>query len=270
MSWLGELDVELRKTGIPAARRRRIAAELADHLASDPASEERLGSPAELARRFADELGTVYARQAGYAVFLALVPLGLLFVALALTSLHATNADAEITGGLVLGIQLAFVGGTLGLLRAWRMRRAGVLAAGEARVIVRRALLGIAGGAITVVTLGFAAFQGRGIQWHVPVLAYAAVVVGALTLTSATALTVRAAALRPSAEGAVGDLSSDLGIDARSWTIALVVALAIALCIAIAGVVQADPIDGLARATGDGLLCLAGFAVLGRPLGLYR
>jgi hypothetical protein len=53
MSGLDELGLELRKTGIPAARRRRILAELADHLASDPASEERLGSPAALAPMFA-------------------------------------------------------------------------------------------------------------------------------------------------------------------------------------------------------------------------
>jgi len=33
-------------------------------------------------------------------------------------------------------------------------------------------------------------------------------------------------------------------------------------------VVQDDPFDGLARALADGLLCLGGFAVLGRYLGL--
>ncbi len=58
MSWLDELERELRKTGMPVARRRRIIAEFADHLASDPGSEERLGSPAALARQFADEVGT--------------------------------------------------------------------------------------------------------------------------------------------------------------------------------------------------------------------
>lgn len=41
-----------------AARRRRIVAEFADHLSSDPGSEERLGSPAALARQFADEVGS--------------------------------------------------------------------------------------------------------------------------------------------------------------------------------------------------------------------
>ena len=43
---------------MPDGRTKRIVAEFADHLASDPGSEERLGSPAALARQFADEVGT--------------------------------------------------------------------------------------------------------------------------------------------------------------------------------------------------------------------
>ena len=51
---------------------------------------------------------------------------------------------------------------------------------------------------------------------------------------------------------------------------ALAIAGAVALCIALAGILQADPFDGLARAFADGALCLIGFALLGRPLGLRR
>jgi hypothetical protein len=40
--------------------------------------------------------------------------------------------------------------------------------------------------------------------------------------------------------------------------------------IGLAGVVQSDPFDGLARGLADGAACLAGFAVLGRYLGLRR
>ena len=58
MTWLDQLDLELRNARIPASRRRRIIAEFAEHLASEPGSEDRLGSPAALARQFADELGT--------------------------------------------------------------------------------------------------------------------------------------------------------------------------------------------------------------------
>lgn len=269
MSWLGDLERELKAARLPAARRRRIVAEFADHLASEPASVGRLGSPAALASEFADELGTAYARRAGYAVFFALAPLGLLFVALlAPAGLHTTSVDAQITGGLVLGTQLAFVGGTLALLRTWRTRRTRVLAAADARVLVRRAVLGIAGGVVTVVALAFATFQARGVHWAVPELAYATVAAGALTLSVATALTARAAAFHPSREGAAGDLASDLGLAIPPRRIALVIAGSVIVCIAIAGVLQADPLDGLVRAAGDGLLCLTGFAVLGRPLGL--
>jgi hypothetical protein len=57
LNWLDELELELRRTGLPDGRTRRIVAEFADHLASDPGSEERLGSPAALARQFANEVG---------------------------------------------------------------------------------------------------------------------------------------------------------------------------------------------------------------------
>jgi hypothetical protein len=83
--------------------------------------------------------------------------------------------------------------------------------------------------------------------------------------------------LHPVAAGpATGDLGSDLGplvpaaLRGNPWRLAVAIAAAVAFCIAVAGVVQSDPIDGLARAVTDGLACLAGFALLGRWLGLRR
>jgi len=271
VNWLDELERELTEARIPGARRRRILAELADHLASDPDSEARLGSPAVLAHQFADELGTAFARRAGYGVFLALVPIGLLFGALfSLAAVDATSVDAPVTVGLLLGIQLAFVGGVLALLRTLRTRSKRSITAADARILVHRATLGISGGAIAVATLAFAVFQPRGVQWAGPELGYVTVVVGALGLSAPVVLTARAAALHPSDKGFAGDLASDLGIDAGPWRIALSIAFAVALCIAIAGLVQSDPIDGAIRGVGDGMLCLAGFALFGRPLGLRR
>ena len=58
MTWLDQLNLELRRARVPASRRRRIIAEFAEHLASEPGSEDRLGSPAGLARQFADDLST--------------------------------------------------------------------------------------------------------------------------------------------------------------------------------------------------------------------
>lgn len=270
MSRLEAYDAELRRAGIPRGRRRRIAAELADHLACDP--EARLGEPAELARQFANELGTTLARQSAFAAFLALVPLGVLVAALfGLAAVYSTNVAPAATVLLVVGVQLAFVGGSLALLRGWRLRNATVIPAAEGRVLRRRAGLGLAGGALTVGVLG-ALVSGRypGVQWSHPALGWTTVGVGAACIVGGTFILVRAARLRPVAEGAAGDLSYDLGLPADPWRVALTVAGALTLCIALAGIVQADPLDGLVRAVGDGLLCLAGFALLGIPLGLRR
>jgi len=246
-----ELDRELRAVGVPARRRRRIRLELEDHLACDPGAD--LGNPRELARQFADELGSVYARRAGVAVFLALVPVGVLVCVLALS-----RPGVVFNVGATLGGQLAFVGGTLALLRAWRLERQPVITAAEGRVIARRGALGILGG---VITLAAVAVSVRGD------LAWATLGVGCVALAAA-AVALAATRLRPSATGRAGDLAFDLGIVVDPWLLALVIAAGVALCIALGGVIQSDPLDGLARAAGDAVLCLAGFALLCRPLGL--
>jgi hypothetical protein len=268
MSRLDAYDAELRRAGIPRARRSRIVAELADHLACDP--EARLGDPAELARQFADELGTALARRAAYSSFLALVPLGILFAALfGFTAVYTTSAPLVLTLALVVGIQLAFVGGVLAVLRAWRLRRAAVVPAAEARVLLRRGAVGLAGGGITVAALALlASGYYREAQWSQPAFAWVTVGVGAAAVVAGAVAVVRGRRLLPLADGSAADLAFDLGVSVNPWRLALAIAGGLALCIALAGLVQADPLDGLVRAVGDGLLCLAGFAVLGRPLGL--
>lgn len=272
MTWLDDLDTELRRAGIPRPRRSRILSELADHLACDPAAQERLGEPAIVARRFADELGTAFARRAGFAGFLALVPLGGLFAALfAFAGVYRTNVGPGATSLLVLGVQLAFVGGLLSLLRAWRVRGAAVVSAAEGRVLRRRAGLGLAGGALMLaVTAALASGRYGGVHLSHPALAWTTVGVGAASVAAGALILLQASLTRPVGEGRAADLSFDLGVDADAKRLALAIAGAVAVCIALAGVVQADPIDGLVRAAGDGLLCLGGFAVLGRPLGLRR
>ena len=244
------LDRELAALGVPARRRRRIRLELEDHLACDP--EADLGDPVELARRFADELGTAYARRAGFMVFVALVPVAVLFGLLLVAGQGANNV------GTVLGTQLAFVGGTLALLRAWRLRRQVVIAASESRVLARRATLGIAGGLLTLVSIGVATHT---------VLSGVTIGTGCVSLGLA-GVALRAARLRPANTGPAADFAFDLGLNADPWRLAIVVAAAVAFCIAAAGFVQADLLDGLVRAFGDGILCTVGFALLGRPLGL--
>jgi hypothetical protein len=243
---IAELERELHAVGIPRARRARILAEIADHLACDPSAD--LGEPRVIARRFADELGTAYARRAGFASFLALAPFG--FACVVLFALHRT-----VNVPIVLGTQLAFVGGTLAALRAWRIRRAVAVPAAQASIVLRRVGLALAGTALTA---------GGLFPASVPVAA-----IGCASAAVCAAALVRAARLRP-ADGAPadGDLATDLGIDETPWRLALLIAGGVALCIAVAGAVQADGIDGALRGLVDGSACLAGFAVLGRPLGL--
>lgn len=248
---IDRLDRELAAVGVQARRRRRIRLELEDHLACDPGAD--LGDPAALARQFADELGTAYARRAAYLVFVALVPVGLLVCVLALVSSGTVNV------GTILGGQLAFVGGTLALLRSWRLRGTAVASAGDAAVLRRRVVLGLAGGALTLASVAVATQRP---------LALVTVAVGCVVLAFTTAAVALASRTRPLAEGEARDLSFDLGVAEDPWRIAIVIAGAVAFCIAAAGVVQSDPLDGLVRAVGDGTLCLAGFALLGRPLGL--
>jgi len=265
-----ELDSELAILGVPARRRRRIRLELEDHLACHPDAD--LGDPRELARQFANELGTALARRTSSAIFLLLAPFGLLVGALfASAGVRTESPPLALTLALVLGVQLAFVGGTLAALRAWRLRGRVAIPATEARVLLRRAGLGVVGAALTVVALGlFASGYYRDFQWSLSPLSWAAFAVGGAAVLLGTALLIRAFRLLPLGTGEPGDFSFDLGIAVDPWLLAVAIAGAVGLCIAAAGVVQGDPFDGLARAAADAIACLGGFALFGRQLGLRR
>jgi len=279
VSYLDDVGHELVRLHIPAARRRRILGELDDHLRCDPTAVERLGHPALLAGRFADELGTAFARRAAVTLFAALAPFGLLFgVLFALLGVAGfTTSDPNFVGpAVIVGVQIAFVGGSLALLRTWRLRHERTVTAAQAAVVRRRTAFGLAGGALTLIGIvtGASNTAPHVAAWFEP-LAFAIAAVGAVTLSAAAIVLVSAYRLRPSLPGpAAGDLESDLGpfvptpLRGSPWRLALAIAGLVALCIAIAGVVQADPFDGVARALADAAACLAGFAVLGRPLGL--
>jgi len=281
MTFLTDLDTELVGLHVPAGRRRRILAELEDHLACDPEAVGRLGEPKLLATRFADELGTACARRAAVALFAALAPFGLLFGVLfaLLGAAGFSTSDPNLVGpAVILGTQIAFVGGALALLRAWRLRQETTVSAAQAAVVRRRTALGLVGGALTFagIVTGASNNPPHVATWFEP-LAYATAAVGAVTLTAATVVLVRAYRLRPTSQGpAAGDLESDLGLlvpaslRGNPWRLAFTIAGLVALCIALAGVIQSDPFDGVARALADAAACMAGYAVLGRPLGLRR
>ena len=281
MRYSERLSVELSNVGVRGRLRARILAEIADHLACDPDAD--MGPPAQLARQFADELGTSLARRAALVVFASLAAAGSMFAAAFLSNPGVIRSATETARPfsdlaaalMVVAPQVALVSGLLAPVRAARSRGASVMARAEAAIVVRRAGTGLVAGlasmggfALLAVIIGNRA-PG---SWVVLTLSLSGA--GAMALVGATPALLAAARLRPVAQGAAGDLSDDLGVlmpgrlRGRPWSLALLVAAAVALVIALAGVVQSDPFDGALRGLADGGACLLGFALLGRFLGL--
>ncbi len=284
MTYLNALDTELGDAGIPAARRRRILAEFADHLHEEPAA--RLGDPRDLARQFADELGTRLARAAAFRAFLALA-LTAVGIAAMVLEVGRTHGFKIITQGhtptpgwaapvlmvTFLAGELALADGGTGLLRAWWLRGRAVISAGEATVLVRRAAVGTAAGAVTLLvlpTLALAFPRQMGGAWSAG--AWALTGVGLLALGAVVPSLRSALRLRPAIEGPAGDLTDDIGPWAPAGLtaarVAWLVAVAIVVVVGGAGAVANDPFDGLARGLADAAACMTGFMVLGRYLGL--
>lgn len=281
-----QLGQELSAVGIRGRLRVRILSEYADHLACDP--EAQLGEPRALARQFADELGSTRARRAAVIGFGALALAGILFGLALLTSDAAFGASPK--GGPVIGriatalallfSQISFVAGTLAVLRWVQRRGAGVLPASEAAVIVRRAAVGVLSGIVTMVSLGAIAIAYHRYQpaaWATFAIVVSAV--GTAGLLASLPSIWDAARLRPVADGEAGDIFDDLGpltglvppaLRGRPWALAAVVSLAVAVVITLAAVPAQDAYDGAARGLLDALLCMAGFATVGRYLGLWR
>jgi hypothetical protein len=124
-----ELGHELAAVGIRGRRRDRILAEVADHLACDPAAD--LGDAESLARQFANELAASGTRRAAFASLGALT----LAAAALLGTQAAVATDPDIASGRSLALaaiatfclfvcsQVAFVSGSLSAVRALRLRR---------------------------------------------------------------------------------------------------------------------------------------------------
>lgn len=284
MTYLDTLDRELAAAAIPARRRRRIVSEFADHLHEDPAAE--LGAPRDLARQFADELGTRLARGAAFRAFGALAFAGIALAVMLLAvgrvrALTMSTQNHTPTPGWAaallmlsfLGGQVALAAGGTALLRAWRLRDLPVINAREATVLARRSALGVLGGAtallaLPTIALGFPAHVGS--AWAIAASLLTAV--GYLALATVMPSLLAGIRLRPELDGPAGDVVDDLGPWApASLTpvrFAWLVALAIVLVIGFVGLLTGDPYDGLARGVLDAAACMAGFLVLGRYLGL--
>jgi len=285
VGFVTRLGEELGRVGIRGRLRTRILAEYADHLACDPAAQ--LGEPGALARQFADELGSARARRAAVTAFGALALAGSLFGLAYVTSdalYGVTPKSGSVVGQIALAVaivfgQVSFVAGTLAALRWLARRGSGVLPAAEATVVVRRAAVGLVCGIVTMASLGTAAIAYERFQataWVTFAVVVAAV--GIAGLLAALPSIWAAARVRTVAAGDTGDIFDDLGAVAdllpaflrgRPWRLAAVLSLAVAAVITLVAVPAQDAYDGAARGLLDAVLCLVGFATLGRYLGLW-
>jgi hypothetical protein len=283
-SYVETLSAELRAVGIRGRLARRITAEFADHLALDPDAD--LGSPRELARQFADELGTVRARRAAAMGFGALALAGTVAAAAFVASLAAgvrwpglhprSQVLTDVAmAAVAIAAQVAVVTGLLAAWRAVRLRDRVVIPRAEARIVVRRTAVALAAGLVTMAGIALAAVELRyGVPGWIVTVMLAGAGLGAIGLVAVMPAMLEAARVQPVTGGPSGDLFDDLGplmpkpLRGRAWLLALCVAALVAIAIAGVGVIQADPYDGILRGLADAIACLAGFAVLGRYLGL--
>jgi hypothetical protein len=276
--YLDELSRELAEVGIRGRLRRRILAESQDHLRTDPDACDRFGSPAELANQFAAELGARSSRRAAVGAFAALGVAGVVYAFSFLGAAFAGQPAPDtwpLLAQLMLPVaivapQIAFVAGSLGLVRSFR-RRERMLSSAELRVINRRTGVALVSGLATMLALAILAIELRDVSadWWV-VLTVAGTSVAAPLLVLAGVPAGRAARLRPRIEGEAGDLFDDLGFRVDPWQFALFVALGLGLVVFVGAAIQGDPFDGLLNGAAEALACLAGFAALGRYLGLQR
>jgi len=283
-SFEAELSRELTAAGITGRVRRRILDEFADHLACDP--QASLGEPRALARQFADEVGTTRALRAALIAFAALAFAGILFAVAVVTAgplFGARPKGAPVSGQIATALavvfsQISFVAGTLAILRWVARRRVGVLPAAEATVIVRRAAVGVLAGIVTTACLAILGIAYR--SWLPAATATVVVIagtVGTVALLASLPAIWEAARVRPVADGDAGDVFDDLGEFAalvprplrRPWRFAVAVSIIVAAVITLVAVPAQDAFDGAARGILDALLCMAGFATLGRYLGLW-
>ncbi len=194
--------------------------------------------------------------------------------------LRQVDGSTGDTLGLLAAIfaaQIAFVSGGLALARAFRLRRAATIPAAEARILARRAGVGLAAGALATVAVPLRAAAAPGSAAGSTLWSVAAVVGALLAAGLALPALIRAVRLRPRTEGAPGDLLDDFGpvrplasrlTGASPTRFALLSATGLAAVIALAGVAGDDPYDGILRGLIEAAAYLGSFALLGRYLGL--
>jgi hypothetical protein len=301
--YLIELIGELR---VPRHRRRRIVAEVEDHLSSTAAelhasgldvecaereAVRRFGPASQLARAFVEQEAAV----GGSRVARASGVLGVVLGALMLGPPGRIFEAQPFPHGLidfVLG-QVAFVVGVLTLLRGWRAAPDGGPAGVRLALVLRGAFVVIACAAVTVGHDAALAVTAPG-AWLVLAPITAALVVTAATVARGYRLAVASCALAP-APGPGDDALADLEtvalrllgtrtpsrgaawLRAHPWRLAVTVAVLAGVALAAAhgigeGVsarhLRDAIVAGVIIAAIEAAAALTGFAVLGRFLAI--
>lgn len=295
-AYLLELERQLASAGIRGRDAGRILAEAREHLRDAAASvgEESavlaFGPADVLARQTAAERATVLGRRSAHAAFGALSAVGIWVVA----SVALVRNPPDVLGGRVPGVgllstmlvvvaaQVAFVSGSLALVRAIRLRAVVAAPAAELALLRRRSAIALAAGAVA---LAGRALYGIDFQRELAGWWTWGAVAASLALAIPLAAGSRAVhrASRPVAApgGEAGDVFDDLrpilslpplrhlGLDGHPGRLALACATAVGAAVLLAGwLAEGDPGSGIVRVGFEVSALLGCWALLRRPLGL--
>jgi MFS family permease len=287
VSWLSEFEDELTARAIRPAARERLVVELADHIACEQATPTRLGPPREIAGQYADELAADDIRHGAAAVFAALSCAALALVVSQLTLGrfvgypgfdHGFSTPLALVAifAILIGPQVALVGGTLAAWRALRRRREAVLPAAEIALVRRRAQVGLVAGVVTAagLLLYTADFIGVLPAWWLGLSGGLAAVAMA-ALVAALRVLARSRATVVAAVGPAGDIFDDIkplrALRGHPLLLWLSAALSCGGLVTIAEWHAEHSLDeGLQRGILEAVALSIGFAALGRTIGARR
>jgi hypothetical protein len=287
MSWLEHLADELTSIGVTGRERRRIVVELRDHIVCEPGCEDRLGDPRQLAANFADELATDRARRSAFSVFLALALAAVALLVSQLSLGHAGGYPGYNRGlslalflpaalGMFIAPQVALVAGTLAALRAARRRRARILPAAEIALIRRRAWVGLGAGAATVAGLELYVVNFSSVLpgWWLALIGGLSGMAG-VALVAASRRLVLAGAVITRTSGRAGDVYDDLPVirwdwlRRHPWRLGAIASLGVGVSMTLFEAhAEHSLFEGVQRGAMEGLAAAAGFALLGRAIGV--
>jgi hypothetical protein len=235
-----------------------------------------------IAARFADELATNGARRTALLSFFALAPAAIgyaLLLGLSRPGPDITSAKTLPLGmaaALVIALapQISLAAGLLAIALAWRLRAVPVAPAGAISFLHRRAAVALGAGAATLAGVAvYAVEYSRGLPDSWTTLAFAVTATAIVPVAVAAAALGRTARLQARTAGPAGDVFDDLGpildrvplrLRGRPWRFCLLFAAAVAVLAFVGGGLDEGPCNAVAEFAA---IC-AGFAVLGRFLGL--